>query len=259
MKKNILKNIDNNKNKKIKYIKLGVNIDHIATLRQARAGVEPDPIYAAVICELNGADGITIHLREDRRHIQDRDALILRQIIKTTLNLEMANTDEIVEFAINLKPDQSTIVPEKRAELTTEGGLDVCKNYKSLEKNITLLKKNNITVSLFIEPNIDQIKASKDVGASHIEIHTGEYANAKSTEKNEQLRKILNAAEYANNIGLIVNAGHGLNYFNVMDLFAFGYWNEFNIGHSIISRAVFVGLDNAVKEMRKLLDTYNNK
>ncbi|HON55720.1 MAG TPA: pyridoxine 5'-phosphate synthase [bacterium] len=238
------------------YIKLGVNIDHIATLRQARGGIEPEPIAAAAIAELNGADGITIHLREDRRHIQDRDLILLRQTAQTSLNLEMANTAEIIKIALNVKPNQITLVPERRQELTTEGGLDVIKNFKSLKNTITKFQKKYIDVSLFIEANKDQIKYSKECGATHIELHTGSYANAKTkTAQKKELQKLLEAAEYADSIGLIVNAGHGLNYINVTPLLVFDKWNEFNIGHSIISRAVFVGLANAVREMKTIINS----
>ncbi len=236
-----------------KIIKLGVNIDHIATIRQARGGNEPDPVTAAGIAELNGADGITVHLREDRRHIQDRDLDILRKTVKTSLNLEMANNDEIIKIALAVKPDQITLVPEKRMELTTEGGLDVEKNIFSLTETVKKFINAGITVSLFIDPDKKQIEASSKTGASHIELHTGSYANSDKNNHYSELNKILESAMFAKELGFIVNAGHGLNYINVYDLFKFQYWNEFNIGHSIISKAVFLGLDNAVREMKNIL------
>jgi pyridoxine 5-phosphate synthase len=217
-------------------------------------GNEPDPLYAAAICELNGADSITIHLREDRRHIQDRDLKLLRQTIKTQLNLEMANTEEIVNIALETEPEQCTLVPEKRQEVTTEGGLDVVSNIEKLKPNIKKLKEKNITVSLFIDPDIEQIKASKESGATHIELHTGAYSNANKLTVNKELDKLIESAEFARKYGLIVNAGHGLNYTNIIELLKYNFWNEFNIGHSIISRAVFSGLGNAVKEMRDIMN-----
>jgi len=237
------------------YIKLGINIDHIATLRQARLGKEPDPVTAASIVELNGGDSITIHLREDRRHIQDRDLFLLKDTIKSSLNLEMANTTEIVNIALKVVPEQCTIVPEKRKELTTEGGLNVKQNYKSLKANIKKLQKKQIDVSLFIDPNEEQIKLSKEVGATHIELHTGTFSNSKNKKEYiKNLNTLYNAAFFAKELGLVVNAGHGLNYLNTIDLLKVDVWNEFNIGHSIISRAVFVGLGQAVREMRNILN-----
>ncbi|HPN30285.1 MAG TPA: pyridoxine 5'-phosphate synthase [bacterium] len=237
-------------------IKLGVNIDHIATLRQARGGNEPEPASAAAIAELNGADGITIHLREDRRHIQDRDLNILRQTIQTSLNLEMADNDEIINIALNVKPDQITLVPEKRKELTTEGGLDVISNKKKLKETVKKFTDAGIASSLFIDPDKNQIETSKEICATHIEIHTGSYANSSKQTRESELKKIFDSASYADNLGLVVNAGHGLNYNNVTGLLLFKKWNEFNIGHSIISRAVLIGLDNAVKDMKNLLIRY---
>lgn len=235
-------------------VTLGVNIDHIATLRQARLSVEPDPVLAAEICEKAGADAITVHLREDRRHIQDKDVIALSKTIKTRLNLEMAATDEIQKIAIALKPYSCTLVPEKRMELTTEGGLDVVGNFDRLKKFIAPLVKNGIVVSLFIDPEINQIQKSKDVGAHFIELHTGQYSEAfgTQTEKNE-FDKLVRATEFATSIGLKVNAGHGLNYDNVAPVAKIPNMEELNIGHSIVSKAVITGLEAAVKEMKRLI------
>jgi len=234
--------------------RLGVNIDHVATLRQARGGNEPDPVAAAALAELAGADGITIHLREDRRHIQDRDLEILRQTIHTRLNLEMAATDEMVAIALAIKPEACTLVPEKRAELTTEGGLDVRIHQEALKGVIEKLQAGGIIVSLFIDPDPDQIKAANKVGADYIEIHTGAFADAADwiIEKQE-LIKIENAVKLAKKLDLGVNAGHGLNYVNVKKVAAIGGIEEFNIGHSIMSRAILVGLDRAVRDMSELV------
>jgi pyridoxine 5-phosphate synthase len=234
--------------------KLGVNIDHVATIRQARGGSEPDPVAAAAIAELAGADGITIHLREDRRHIQDRDLKILRKTVKTKLNLEMAATDEMVEIALVVKPDMCTLVPEKRQELTTEGGLDVRVHAQSLEKAISRLHDGGILTSLFIDPDSDQIKAANKIGADYVEIHTGSFADATDWKSEEQeLIKIENAIKLAAKLGLGVNAGHGLNYTNIKKVAALGGVEEYNIGHSIISKAVLVGLDRAVRDMVELI------
>jgi pyridoxine 5-phosphate synthase len=234
--------------------RLGVNIDHVATIRQARGGVEPDPVAAAVIAELAGADGITIHLREDRRHIQDRDLKLLRETVKTRLNLEMAATREMVAIALSVKPDICTLVPEKRQELTTEGGLDVRLNMQNIAEAVERLQEGDLLVSLFIDPDPDQIKASDKVGADYVEIHTGSFAEAKDWKSQEQeLIKIENAVKLAAKLGLGVNAGHGLNYTNIKTVAAVGGIAEYNIGHSIISRAVLVGLDRAVREMIDLI------
>ena len=234
--------------------RLGVNIDHVATIRQARGGVEPDPVAAAVIAELAGADGITIHLREDRRHIQDRDLKLLRETVKTRLNLEMAATREMVAIALTVKPDICTLVPEKRQELTTEGGLDVRLNMQNIAEAVERLQEGDLLVSLFIDPDPDQIKASDKVGADYVEIHTGSFAEAKDWKSQEQeLIKIENAVKLAAKLGLGVNAGHGLNYTNIKKVAAVGGIAEYNIGHSIISRAVLVGLDRAVREMVELI------
>jgi pyridoxine 5-phosphate synthase len=234
--------------------RLGVNIDHVATLRQARGGAEPDPVAAAAIAELAGADGITIHLREDRRHIQDRDLEILRRTVKTRLNLEMAATDEMVAIALAIKPEQCTLVPEKRAELTTEGGLDVRIHQEALKVQIEKLQKGGIIVSLFIDPDPDQIKAANKAEADYIEIHTGAYSEARTWKEEElELIKIENAVKLAKKLDLGVNAGHGLNYTNVKRVAAIGGIEEFNIGHSIMSRAILVGLDRAVRDMSELV------
>jgi pyridoxine 5-phosphate synthase len=235
-------------------IKLGVNVDHIATIRQARGVSEPDPVAAAILAELAGADGITVHLREDRRHIQDRDVEILRQTVKTRLNLEMAMTDEMVAIALKILPDAVTLVPEGRHELTTEGGLDVALLQSTLKQKIALLKQAGIVVSLFVEPDIDQIRASHKVGADYIEIHTGTYCEVgSSVERREQLQRIELAISAAKKLNLGVNAGHGLDYRNIGPVVALAGIEEFNIGHSIVSRAVLVGMGQAVREMLQLL------
>lgn len=233
--------------------KLGVNIDHVATIRQARGGTEPDPVAAAAIAELAGADGITVHLREDRRHIQDRDVMILRSTLQTHLNLEMAATDDMVAIAMKVVPDYVTLVPEKRQELTTEGGLDVAKYSQLLTRQIGLLHQAGIMVSLFIDPDLEQLKASERVKADYIEIHTGSYCEARGTAKDAELGQIEEAIKAGLKLGLRVNAGHGLNYQNIRPLLALGGIEEYNIGHSIISRAVLVGLDRAVREMADLV------
>ncbi|MDX2481698.1 MAG: pyridoxine 5'-phosphate synthase [Desulfuromusa sp.] len=233
--------------------KLSVNVDHIATIRQARGGSEPDPVAAAVLAELAGADGITIHLREDRRHIQDRDVDVLRQTIKTRLNLEMALTDEMVAIALKTLPDSVTLVPEGRHELTTEGGLDVISLQSTLKQKISLLKQAGIIVSLFIEPDIEQIKVSHKVGADYMEIHTGQYCDVQTeVERREQLARIELAISAARRLGLGINAGHGLDYRNIAPVVAMTGIEEFNIGHSIVSRAALVGMERAVREMLEL-------
>ena len=226
----------------------------MATIRQARGGTEPDPVAAAAIAELAGADGITIHLREDRRHIQDRDLKLLRETVQTKVNLEMAATEEMIGIALAVKPDQCTLVPAKRQELTTEGGLDVRLHAQALEKAVARLQDGGIPVSLFIDPDPDQIKAAVKVGADYVEIHTGSFAEAVDWKSEEQeLIKIENAVKLASKLGLGVNAGHGLNYTNIKKVAALGGIEEFNIGHSIISRAVLVGLDRAVRDMVDLI------
>ncbi|MBN1526368.1 MAG: pyridoxine 5'-phosphate synthase [Candidatus Omnitrophica bacterium] len=233
--------------------KLGVNIDHIATVRQARKGKEPDPVEAARICEEAGCDSIVCHLREDRRHIQDDDVRRLRKSLGTRLNLEMSIASAIVEFACRIRPDQATLVPERRQELTTEGGLDVARGEKRIRAVVGRLAESGIETSLFIDPEKLQIDASKRVGAGIIELHTGEYANAKpGPARNKQLAKLKRATSYARSLGLEVNAGHGLDYVNVRPVAAIEDMNELNIGYSIISKALFSGLDAAVREMKEL-------
>lgn len=231
-------------------VKLGVNIDHVATLREARKTYMPDPIEAARICEEAGCDSIVCHLREDRRHIKDEDVAMFREVVKTRLNLEMSIAREIVDFACRIKPDQATLVPEKRQEVTTEGGLDVKGNFKKISSVVWRLKASGIDVSLFINPAKGQIDAAARSGATIIELHTGEYANAKSEHARlRQLKILKRSVRHGLSLGLEVNAGHGLNYENVRDVAAIKGLNELNIGHSIISRAIFVGLGRAVEEM----------
>lgn len=233
---------------------LGLNVDHVATVRQARGGAEPDPVTAAAIGELAGAEGITIHLREDRRHIQDRDLELLRQTVKTRLNLEMAATAEMVAIAGRTRPEQCTLVPEKRQELTTEGGLDVIANFQSVQSAVHSLQQAGIIVSLFVDPNPEQIRAANKTSAEAIEIHTGAYAEARDqANRDKELAAIREAVGLGNELGMTVHAGHGLNYVNIAPLAAMPGIEEFNIGHSIIARAVLVGLDRAVREMVALL------
>lgn len=233
---------------------LAINIDHIATIRNARGGTEPDPVQAAEICEQAGAEGIVVHLREDRRHIKDRDVRILRETVKTKLDLEMGANEDIILIALEVVPDLITLVPEKRQELTTEGGLDVLSQKEKLKNVIDRFHQKNIPVSLFIYPDRNQIDASKEIGADMIELHTGEYSDATDKEQERQLlEKIRVSAEYGKSIGLGVNAGHGLNYKNVSPVAQIKHIDEMSIGHSIISRAAFVGLDRAVKEMLALV------
>ncbi len=237
--------------------KLGVNIDHIATLRQARGGAEPDPVSAAVLAELGGADSIVVHLREDRRHIQDRDVRLLRETLQVPLDLEMAATEEMVKTAISIRPYLVTLVPEKRKELTTEGGLDVVLHKDNLKKNIDLLHDSHIKVSLFIDPDLEQLKMAHKINADIIEIHTGQYAGAvQQAEIEEELKKIAQVISMASKLKIGINAGHGLNYRNIAPLAGMTAIGEFNIGHSIISRAVFAGLKEAVSEMKQLVTRY---
>jgi len=234
--------------------RLGVNIDHVATLRQTRQGMAPDPIAAAVLVEMGGADGIVVHLREDRRHIQDRDLRVLRETIHTKLDMEMAATDEMIKIALDVKPDMVTLVPERRKELTTEGGLDVAGHQDNVKRVIELLHDGGIIVSLFVDPDLDQIKACHKVAADYVEIHTGRYANAtRHKEQNAELEAIGQSVKMAYKLNLGVNAGHGLTYRNIKRLTHFHEIVEYNIGHSIIARAVFVGLEQAVREMKELI------
>lgn len=234
--------------------KLGVNIDHVATLREARKTYMPDPMEAARLCEEAGCDSIVCHLREDRRHIKDADVVTLRETVRTRLNLEMSIAPGIVSFACKVLPNQATLVPEKRQEVTTEGGLDVKRNLRKVSSVVSRLRSRGIDVSLFVNPSISQIDASLKSGAGIIELHTGEYANAKSeAARKKQLEILKKAARHAISLGLEVNAGHGLNYENVRAVAEIEGMNELNIGHSIISRAVFVGISAAVGEMLELI------
>lgn len=235
--------------------KLGVNVDHIANIRQARRAVEPDPVTAALIAELAGAEGITVHLRADRRHIQDEDVRILRRLVKTKLNLEMAATDEMIGIACEVRPDTVTLVPEGPNEVTTEGGLNVLSAREHLLKSIAKLHQAGVETGIFIDPDEKQVKASYDCGAKFIEIHTGIYAAAAGPQqRDEELDKIVDTACQAREMGLVVNAGHDLNYRNVVPIAAIGCMNELNIGHSIIARAAFVGLEEAVRQMIVLIE-----
>ena len=234
--------------------RLAVNVDHIATLRQARRGSEPDPVAAAILAEVAGASGIIVHLREDRRHIQDRDLRLLREVVKTQLNLEMAATDEMVKIALEVLPDVVTLVPERRQEVTTEGGLDVAGQEERVARVVRVLTEGGIRVSLFIDPSPEQAKASKRTGAPFVEIHTGRYAEAQSeADRQKALLKIMEAARLVRDLGLRVGAGHGLTYQNVTPVAAIPEVEELNIGHSIVGRASLVGMDRAVREMLDLI------
>ena len=234
---------------------LGVNVDHIATLRQARLGIEPEPVMAASLAILGGADGITVHLREDRRHINDRDLDLMKSFVPVELNLEMAATAEMIRIAKDKKPDLVTIVPEKRKELTTEGGLEIKSNRKALKQAILQLQGSGMKVSLFINPSETDIELSKDAGADMVEIHTGGYANAKGALAEKELFRVQKAVLKAVEVGLVVNAGHGLNYQNVSRIVEIESIRGLYIGHSIISRAVLIGIERAVKEMKELINT----
>jgi pyridoxine 5-phosphate synthase len=233
---------------------LGVNIDHVATLRQARKTYEPDPVAAAALAELGGADSITVHLREDRRHIQDRDLRLLRETVNTKLNLELSVSEEIVSIACQVKPDQATIVPERREEITTEGGLDVVSHRDSCLRAIERLQASGIAVSLFLDPDPRQIELARDLGAEAVELHTGQYALARGTAQQEQLVALTNAGKLISDLGLHLHAGHGLNYHNVKPVAGIPRMHELNIGHALISRAVLLGLERAVREMKQLVD-----
>lgn len=237
-------------------ITLGVNIDHVATLRQARRGVEPDPVWAASICETAGCHCITVHLREDRRHIQNRDLTLLKETVSVKLNLEMALSDEIIAIALETKPQQVTLVPEKREEVTTEGGLNVTAGFAKIKAALDTFRESKIETSLFIEPDKAQIKASAEAGADCIELHTGKFALSVGKEYQAELTRLINGAKYAHSLGLRVNAGHGINYINIADIVKIPHLEELNIGHSIISRSIFSGLDKAVSEMLKLIYTH---
>ncbi|RUM40110.1 MAG: pyridoxine 5'-phosphate synthase [Desulfocapsa sp.] len=238
----------------MKMTQLAINVDHVATVRNARGITEPDPVAAASICELAGAAGIVVHLREDRRHIKDRDVRLLRETIKTRMNLEMGANKEIINIALKLKPDMVTLVPEKRKELTTEGGLNVVGQKKKLAKTISRMNKAGIPVSLFIDPESKQVRASHDIGATYVELHTGRYCDATSKrEQNEEYKLIAKSADEAYEMGLRVNAGHGLDYQTTARIAALDTIEELSIGHAIITRAVYVGLDQAVREMKKII------
>jgi len=235
--------------------RLSVNVDHIATLRQARKSNEPDPVTAALLAELGGAKGITVHLREDRRHIQKRDLELLREIIKTKLNLEMGLSEEAVKIALKIRPELATLVPEKREEITTEGGLNLAKSNPRLEEVISLLHEGEILVSLFINPTPDSVKKTHKLGADFVELHTGLYAEATDPlEVSTEIEKIAGAAILAKKLGMGVNAGHGLNYQNVEKICLINEIEEFSIGHSIIARACLVGIREAVQEMIRLIE-----
>jgi pyridoxine 5-phosphate synthase len=238
-------------------IRLGVNVDHVATVRQARRTTEPDPVTAAAIAELAGAHSITVHLREDRRHIQDRDVRLLRETVRTRLNLEMAVSDEIIAIAQKTRPDEVCLVPERREEVTTEGGLDVAGNVAKVADAVKRLNDAGIVVSLFIDPDERQIDAAAQAGAQFVELHTGAYANARDeAAQRDELEQLIQGAERSAAAGLRVNAGHGLNYINVVRMHALPKLETVNIGHSIIARAVFTGLERAIKEMLALLEKH---
>ncbi len=236
--------------------RLSVNVDHVATVRQARLDVEPDPVTAALMAELAGADGITMHLREDRRHIQDRDLAIMRKTVKTDLNLEMAATDEMLAIALETKPHMVTLVPENRQELTTEGGLDLRANSDHLKGFVATLQESGIPVNLFIDPESESIKRSHRIGATGVEIHTGTYANTEQgAKKTKELRRIADAIALSKKLGLKTHAGHGLDYRNVRAVVALGGIDEFAIGFSIIARSIFTGINGAVREMKALVSS----
>jgi pyridoxine 5-phosphate synthase len=234
--------------------RLGVNVDHVATVRQARRALEPDPVRAALLAELGGADGITVHLRGDRRHIQDRDVEILRQVARTRLNLEMAATQEMVKFALTVKPDQATLVPERREEVTTEGGLDAVLNSVALRPVIKMLLEGGVRVSLFVDPDLGQVKEAHKLDARAIEINTAAYSESSDEKSREAaLRKVVDAARLGRKLALEVHAGHGLDYRNVRPIAALSEISELNIGHSIVARSVLVGMERAVREMREAM------
>jgi pyridoxine 5-phosphate synthase len=234
-------------------IALGVNIDHVATLRQARRIDYPDPVHAALLAEQSGADSITLHLREDRRHIQDRDVRLLRELLKTRMNLEMAVTAEMLRIAEQVRPHDCCLVPESREEVTTEGGLDVAGHPGRVAEACRTLAAAGVRVSLFIDPDAAQVEAARGVGAPVIELHTGTYANAAGGARGRELERVRSAAQLAASLGLVVNAGHGLNYHNVAPIAAIAEIVELNIGHAIVARAVFDGLARAVREMKDLM------
>ncbi len=233
--------------------RLGVNIDHVATLRQARRTYEPDPVHAAFIAEMAGADLITVHLREDRRHIQERDLRLLRQTVSTCLNLELACDPDVVSIACEIKPDQATLVPERREEVTTEGGLDVASDPNRVRRAVSSLKSAGIEISLFIDPDPVQVRLAAELHAEAVELHTGSYALARGVSQTNELNRLIDAGALAISLGLKLHAGHGLNYHNVQPVAAINQMNELNIGHSIVARSVFVGFHQAVQEMKQLI------
>ena len=234
-------------------LELGVNIDHVATLRQARRTYEPDPVWAAAEAELGGADGITVHLREDRRHINDRDVRLLRETVQCKLNLEMSVVPEIVEIALGLRPDQATLVPERREEVTTEGGLDLSREPDRVATVVQKLKNIGVFTSAFIDPDERQIELARKLGFEAVELHTGEYANAKSQQAVDQLERLARSGAWIHQRGMRLHAGHGLNYRNVIPVARIEGMTELNIGHAIVSRSIFVGLREAVREMKALI------
>lgn len=239
-------------------VELGVNIDHVATLRQARNTYEPDPVWAAVLAELGGADGITVHLREDRRHIQDRDLRLLRETVTVKLNMELACESGVIDVACAVRPNQATLVPERRQEVTTEGGLDVLSNATSVARAVERLRGAGVFVSLFLDPDLEQIEAGARLGAEAVELHTGAYALSQGATRQEQLVKLVNAGKRVRELEMSLHAGHGLNYHNVRPVAALAGMRELNIGHSIVARAVLVGLERAVREMKRLLEVRGN-
>jgi pyridoxine 5-phosphate synthase len=232
---------------------LGVNIDHVATVRQARKTYEPDPVWAAAFAELGGADGITLHLREDRRHIQDRDLRVLSETVTVKLNLELAADNDVLAIACRTQPDQATLVPERREEITTEGGLDVVAHRGVVESAVKQLKDAGVSVSLFLDPDERQIATAAELGVDAVELHTGQYALASRADRPSQLEKLTAAGRQIKGAGMVLHAGHGLNYQNVTEVAEIPAMHELNIGHSIIARAIMVGLQNAVREMKDLL------
>lgn len=234
-------------------MRLYINVDHVATIRQARRTDEPDPVRAAVLAELGGADGITVHLREDRRHIQDRDVELLLRTARTAINLELAVAEGVLDQAVEWRPHQATLVPERRQEVTTEGGLDVGRGAGGIRDALERLHGAGVRTSLFIDPDADMVRRSADLGATAVELHTGEYANARRAGAGQPLDRLRETTELARELGLAVHAGHGLTYENVMPVAAIQGCEELNIGHSIVSRAVFTGMERAVREMKELI------
>ena len=234
---------------------LGVNVDHVATIRQARRTYEPDPVWAATLAELGGADGITVHLREDRRHIQDRDLRVLRETVTVKLNLELACDEGVLEIACQVRPEQATLVPEKREEVTTEGGLDIVSNREAAARAVGKLRDAGIIVSLFLDADAAQIAVAAQLGAHAVELHTGQYALARGEQQQQELVKLVTAGKQVTDLGMTLHAGHGLNYQNVTPISAMAAMHELNIGHSIVSRAVLVGMERAVREMKSLISS----